>query len=60
MTSDAVQIVKLIFTQFWRLFTEWRIPGTDVSPGMWLLFSFFCVIMIRIARNFFSLGGGDE
>lgn len=60
MTSDGALIVQALFGQCWRLFTEWRIPGTRVSPGMWMLFCFFCVIMIRLAKNFFSAGGGSD
>lgn len=60
MSGDAVLILHTVFTQCWRLFTEWRIPGTGVSPGMWALFALTVVTTIRLARIFFNLGGDSD
>lgn len=54
MSHDAIVIIRDTFSQVWRLFTEWRIPGTYASPGMFLLFSLLLVSAIRALRLFFG------
>lgn len=47
MTSDAVKIVQCLFTEIWRLFNGWYIPGTNVTPAMWAIFSLLVVIVLK-------------
>lgn len=60
MSGDSLVILRTVFAQCWRLFTEWRIPGTGVSPGMWALFAFLLVVAIKLLRLFFNMGGGTS
>lgn len=50
MTSAAVEILALVFRVVWRLFTSWNIPGTNVSPALWV----FGFIVIGLFGRFFS------
>lgn len=48
MTSDAIQIVRFLFTTIWAMFTSWYIPGTNVTPaGM----AFFLLLSSFILRS---------
>lgn len=39
MSSDSLLILSTLFSQFWRFFTQWYLPGTNVTPaGMFFLF----------------------
>lgn len=39
MSSDSLLILSTLFAQFWRFFTQWYLPGTNVTPaGMFFLF----------------------
>lgn len=60
MTGDAILIIRTVFSQCWRLFTQWRIPGTATSPGMVMLFALMVVVAIRALRVFLNMGGGNS
>lgn len=47
MTNDFRMAVSCIFTQFWRLFTSWYIPGTNVTPAEFALFILFTSVLFR-------------
>lgn len=48
MTTAAYQITREMLIQLWRFFSEWYIPGTNVTPaGMFLL-----VIIVSISIRF--------
>lgn len=47
MTNDFKMALECIFTQFWRLFTSWHIPGTNVSPAELALFILFASVIFR-------------
>lgn len=38
MTSDAILVVKCLFSTIWSLFTSWYIPGTQTTPAQFFLF----------------------
>lgn len=59
MTADAIQVVKLLFTAIWSLFTSWHIPGTNVSPAAWFMFILFAIFILRVIRRFLDLNGDD-
>lgn len=59
MTADAIQVVKLLFSTIWSLFTSWHIPGTNVSPAAWFMFILFAVFVLRVIRRFLDLNGDD-
>lgn len=55
MTSDALLVLNALFKTIWRLFTEWKIPGTDVTPAAFLIFLLFAALALRYLKNLFSL-----
>lgn len=59
MTSDAILVVKFVFTTIWSLFTSWHFPGTNVSPAVMFFFLLAVYAVLRIIRqNLFD--GGDQ
>lgn len=63
MTSDGLQIVQFLFTQIWRFFTEWKIPGTDTTPGAFFMFLILAGIGLKFIISVFNtspkVGIGD-
>lgn len=59
MTSDALLVVRFLFTEVWSLFTSWYIPGTNVTPAAMAFFLLSAFAVIRILKYFF-IGGSDE
>lgn len=57
MTADALAVVQVLFTSLWRLFTEWYIPGTHTTPGMFILFCFAAALSINFIKRLFGLSG---
>lgn len=53
MTSDALAILDCIFGTVWRIFTSWNIPGTNVTPGMFLIFLVVAGVGLRLLSSFF-------
>ena len=61
MSSDAVLIVRHIFTMIWKLFTSWTIPGTLATPASWGVFMITAGIAIRFFRRItWEAGSADE
>lgn len=56
VNHDAAMILECVFGRIWLLFTRWHIPGTNVSPGAWALFSLVLVTGVRFLKR---LAGGD-
>ena len=48
MTSDAILVLKCLFSNIWSLFTSWYIPGTQTTPAQFFLF----LIMASIGITF--------
>lgn len=48
MTNDAILAIQCIFTQTWRLFTSWHIPGTNISPASWAIFAVVFYIGLKM------------
>lgn len=47
MTADALMVVQFLFSTIWRFFNSWKIPGTGVTPAMFLIFSLFFVFVLK-------------
>lgn len=59
MTSDAILVVKFVFTTIWSLSTSWYFPGTNVTPAVVFFFLLTAYAVLRIIRqNLFD--GGDQ
>lgn len=60
MTADGLSIISWYFINFFRFFTDWHIPGTNVSPAMWLIFLAISVFVFEFIKGFLtSVFGGD-
>lgn len=61
MTADALAVVQFLFGTIWQFFTSWYIPGTRMTPAVFLLgtiaaglvLSFF----LKIIQSESKLGG---
>ena len=61
MTEQAFQVLRTVFSTIWRLFTGWHIPGTNLSPAVFLIgFVLFAVVIRIIKRVVGGTSGGDE
>ena len=47
MTSDAILVLKCVFTNIFRFFNSWYIPGTNVTPGVAAFGCLFLSVMFR-------------
>lgn len=52
MLQSTFDILSVVFTQLWRLFTSWHIPGTVVTPAAFLLAILFAAVFLRIFAEF--------
>lgn len=61
MTGDALLVLQFLFQTIWSFFTSWYIPGTAMTPAVFLLgtiavglvLSFF----LKIIQSDHKLGG---
>lgn len=51
MTADALLIVQTLFGVVWKLFTGWKIPGTNTTPAGWFLFIGMAVLVLRFLKS---------
>lgn len=49
MTNDAIAVLNCLFQTIWSLFTEWCIPGTNVTPAGFFLFLISAGVGLRYA-----------
>lgn len=47
MTNDALSVLDCLFSNIWRLFNSWRIPGTNVTPAEAAFGILFTVMMFN-------------
>lgn len=50
MTNDGFSIIQLFWT-FTRFFTQWYIPGTNVTPAQFMLLGSAVYLFIKLARR---------
>lgn len=51
MTSDAILVLRTLFTSIWSLFTSWIIPGTHATPLSWALFLIVSAMSIKFIKH---------
>lgn len=56
MTADFLMVLRSLFRSIWLLFTSWNIPGTNVSPADWAVFSLVLYFGIKFIKRLL----GDE
>mgnify|MGYP004510314115 CR=1 FL=1 len=47
MTNDALSVLVCLFSNIWRLFNSWCIPGTNVTPAESAFGILFTVMMFN-------------
>lgn len=52
MNSEVFDFLKQSFALFWKLFTGWNVPGTNVTVGGWILFALSAGVLFRILAKF--------
>lgn len=63
MTNDALSVLVCLFTNIWRLFNSWCIPGTNVTPAEAAFGILFTVMMFNFlgqALGIFARAGDYE
>lgn len=63
MTDDAISVLVCLFSNIWRLFNSWLIPGTNVTPAEAAFGILFTVMMFNFvaqALGIFARAGGPE
>ena len=63
MTNDALSVLVCLFSNNWRLFNSWRIPGTYVTPAeaaFGILFSVMMFNFIGKALGLFAEAGPGQ
>lgn len=61
MTEQAFQILQTLFSTIWRLFTGWHIPGTNLTPAVFLIGSVVFVVVVHIIKRAVGgTSGGDD
>lgn len=58
MTADALLVVRFLFTQIWRFFNSWYIPGTNVTPAGMAYFLAASILIWNIVK--LIIFGGDK
>lgn len=57
MTSDGLRFIQWFFSEFWKLFNSWYIPGTAITPAA----AMFGLIAIPLAlKTILSIVRGIE
>lgn len=56
MTSDAISIVRFMFTCAWQLLTCFHLPGTNVTPLAMMFFVASVGVAIKFLVSFFGVG----
>lgn len=62
MTNDALSVLVCLFSNIWRLFNSWYIPGTNVTPAEGAFGILFTVMMFNFvgqALGMFARSGGS-
>lgn len=57
MTRDAFLFLSTFFSNIWRLFNSWYIPGTNVTPGAFSLGLLFIYLITRRLGRLLFVGG---
>lgn len=58
MTSDALQILQVLFGSVWTLFVSFEIPGTHATPAEWFFFVMFFSFLWRFLGRIFDTSVG--
>jgi hypothetical protein len=60
MTSDALMVVRTLFSSIWSFFISWYIPGTRVTPATAAFFLLMACVIIRIIRAVFRVSPDND
>lgn len=64
MTSDALLVVRFLFSALWQFFNGFYFPGTNVTPAAMFFFILLGVFVLRLLRYILnkdvSDGGGKD
>lgn len=61
MTGEVLTLMTGLFAQFWRLFTSWHVPGTNLTPAGWFLFLLSAGVLFRfLAKLGFGRNSLDD
>lgn len=55
MTNDALAVLVCLFSNIWRLFNSWLIPGTNVTPAEAAFGILFSVVLFNFVGKALGL-----
>lgn len=55
MDSRGLQLMRLIITQSWRLFTEWKLPVVNFTPASLFFFIMLFHMIVALLKSILSL-----
>lgn len=55
MTADGQAFIQWFFSSIWRFFTDWKIPGTDMTPASWFMFLIVAGLVLTLITKFLGL-----
>lgn len=55
MDSRGLQLMRLIITQSWRLFTEWKLPVVNFTPASLLFFITLFPMIVALLKSILTL-----
>lgn len=58
MTSDALLVLRALFSMIWSLFTSWHIPGTATTPAAFAMFILVVALVLRSIRSILNSSSG--
>lgn len=55
MDNRGIQLMHLIITQSWRLFTEWKLPFTNFTPASLFFFMLLFPMIVALLKSILTL-----
>lgn len=55
MDSRGLTLMRLIITQSWRLFTEWKLPVVNFTPASMFFFMMLFPMIVALFKSLLSL-----
>ncbi|MBR3963042.1 MAG: hypothetical protein IKK14_05905 [Oscillospiraceae bacterium] len=48
MTADGLSFIEWLFPNIWQFFSDWKIPGTNMTPASWFIFFIVAGVVLTL------------